>query len=145
MMEIFIYSQNSSSGRFAILDDNGRVAYLYLTNTDSQKPFRDAIAYSRIPLETREAWLKGVKKDEAPQLFTEIASETAIIASPNENEFSFIWSSDGHTAALLRNGEPIALVSAHETPGYSKAACKTSALATPWNQEIFRSYIKQKP
>lgn len=47
--DIFISTHNAISNRFAVFEDNEKVAFLYLTEVGSQNPIKDAIAYSRVP------------------------------------------------------------------------------------------------
>lgn len=69
------------------------------------------------------------------------ASPQSVIETPNESDFTFRWSSDGHSVALVHRGEPMALVSEREKRGYSKAVAATSALANPWNNSVFAKLI----
>jgi len=143
--EIFIDSHNPISQRFAIFEDNEQVAYLYLTERGSQKPIKDAIAYSRKPLIPKVDWKKIEETGEAPPLSMDVASSQAIIASPLESEFAFKWAKDGNSVALLRNGQPIAFASATEKYGYSKAISKTNPLANPWDQKLYDKLFRNVP
>lgn len=133
--DIFIHSHNAVSDRLAILDDDRRVAYLYLTKPGTQKPEKDAIAYSRVAPVTKLDWAEAAKTGGTPLLSQELASTSAVISDPIAGEFSFRWSRDGQSVALLRNGVPIAFASASEQFGYSKAVAKSSPLANAWSQD----------
>jgi hypothetical protein len=143
--DIFIHSHNMASGRYAIFEDNEQVAYLYLTQPGTQKPARDAIAYSRVPLIAKVDWEQVKKTGEPPSLSQDIASPSAVLKNPLEREFSLQWSTDGQAVALLRNGEPIAFVSAADSFGYSKAAVKPSPLVNPWDQNRYEALFGKKP
>lgn len=137
--DIFICSHNPVSGRLAILDDNERVAFLYLTQRGTQKPEKDAIAYMRLtPPETVDS-KQMAKEGEAPLLSSEFATVEAVIANPSEKDFSFQWSSTGEAAVLLYKNLPIALVSASEKRGYSRSVSKENPLANPWNSRLYAS------
>ncbi|MFC1759348.1 hypothetical protein ACFL2H_11385, partial [Planctomycetota bacterium] len=45
----FIDAQHPLSRRFAIFEDSGTSAWLYLTEPDTEKPSADAWVYNRIP------------------------------------------------------------------------------------------------
>lgn len=137
--DIFIHSHNPVSGRFAILDDNETVAFLYLTARGSQKPERDAIAYMRVPPPETVDWEEMAKKGEPPLLSRAIASAEAVLTNPSAADFSFRWSDDGEAAVLLHKDHPIALVSASEKRGHSKAAAKENSLTDPWNENLYQS------
>jgi len=104
--DIFLQSESPVSHRHAVLEDDGAIAYLYLTEPGSIRPVRDAVAYTRL--------------------------------APAAAEFSFVWAADGESVALLRNGQPLALSTAREKLGYSKAVRAPSPLAHPWSEERFR-------
>lgn len=130
----FLESRHEGSKRFAIFEDDERVAYLYLTKPGTQQPERDAITYSRVEPVNSLDWDANLKRGDAPMLTKELASQTARIEKPVEREFSFLWSRDGNAVAILRNGVPMAFTSASERFGYSKAVNKSSKLVNAWDQ-----------
>jgi hypothetical protein len=136
---LFLQSRHEVSKRFAVFEDDERVAYLYLTKPGTQQPEKDAIAYSRIEPVDRVEWEAIKKTGGTPMLMKELASEAAVVKMPIEQEFSFKWSRDGNAIALLRNGAPIAFASASEQFGYSKAVAKASPLANAWDQVKYES------
>ncbi|MCA6059616.1 hypothetical protein HUF18_07475 [Thalassolituus sp. ST750PaO-4] len=143
--EIFIHSHNPTSNRFAILEDNESIAFLYLTEVGTQRPVKDAVVYSRKPLIPKFDWEKVKETADAPPLSQDVASSEAIITTPSEGEFSFKWSFDGNAVALLRNGEPIAFASASEEYGFSKAISKPNPLANAWDQELYEFTFREQP
>jgi hypothetical protein len=135
--EIFISSHNDVSNRFAVLEDDERVAYLYLTARGTQRPERDAIAYVRnAPPETVD-WKAAASEGNPPMLDRAHATMAAVIPAPIASDFSVRWSPDGESAALLYKGDPIALVLASERMGYSKAVASECPLARPWDEALF--------
>lgn len=143
--DIFIFSHNAVSNRFAVFEDNEKVAFLYLTEVGSQKPIKDAIAYSRVPPVENVDWAKIKETGDIPPLEKGLASAEAVIPYPLEKEFSFKWSADGSAVALLRNGSPICFTSAHDKFGYSRAVSKSSNLANVWDQKAYEYIFGKKP
>lgn len=143
--DIFISSHNAVSNRFAVFEDNEKVAFLYLTEVGSQKPIKDAIAYSRVPPVEKVDWEKIKETGDIPPLEKDLASAEAVIPSPLEKEFSFKWSADGNAVALLRNGLPICFASAHDKFGYSRAVSKSTNLANAWDQKAYEFLFNKKP
>lgn len=143
--EIFISSYNDASDRFAVFEDNEKVAFLYLTEVGSQKPIKVAIAYTRVPPVEKIDWEKIKETGDTPLLEKDLASAEALIPSPLEKEFSFKWSTDGNTVALLRNGAPICFTSANDKLGYSRAVSKSSNLANSWDQKAYEHLFSKKP
>jgi hypothetical protein len=139
--EITLQDRNPKSRRTAVLEDNEKVAYLYLTQPGTSAPDRDAIAYSRVrPVGTVD-WKKLKETGEPPMLGADVASPRAVITFPKAKEFSFRWAKDGHSVALLRNGEPIAMATATDRAGYSKAVAKPGRLANPWDEKRYVELI----
>jgi hypothetical protein len=141
---IFIHSYNEQSNRFAILDELDESAILYLSEIGSQKPEKDAFAYMRVePLEL-SVWKDWMSNGKPPVLHFEIASKEAIITFSKELDFSFLWTVDGESVALLHNKIPIAFIYKNEKYGYSKAVSKSSPIVNVWNQDLYdKLFIKK--
>lgn len=143
--DIFIHSHNPISNRLAVFEDNEKVAFLYLTKAGTQKPEKDAIAYSRVPLVAKVDWKRIKETGESPPLSQEVASPTAIVTNPVESEFSFKWSADGHAVALLRQGTPIAFATASDKFGYSKLSRSSVPLQTLGIKGAMRAFSESRP
>lgn len=137
--QIFLDSKNAVSGRTAILEDDGQVAYLYLTAPASTKIERDVIVYMRVQPITEGEWKKIMAAKSTPRLTINIASTTAVIKDPAEREFEFCWAHDGNSVAALRHGVPLAFTSTTERLGYSKAVAVTSPFANFWEQAKYEA------
>ncbi|WP_139214036.1 hypothetical protein [Atopomonas hussainii] len=67
--KIFIHSLNPVSNRLAILEDNESIAFLYLTEAGTQRPIKDAVAYSRKPPALKKVdWEKIEQTGDTPLL-----------------------------------------------------------------------------
>lgn len=143
--EILLQVEHPKSRRLAIMEDNQKVAYLYLTQAGTVRPARDAVAYSRVPLPRAMDWKKLKETGEPPLLAADIASASAVIAAPQAGEFSFRWSADGHSVALLHHDQPIAMATARDPLGYSKAVAKRSRLANAWSQKRYAELFGDQP
>jgi hypothetical protein len=130
---IYLESHNSASDRSAIFEDDGQVAYLYLTRSGSTQFERDAIAYMRIPPIDRTQFEARMRAKETPLLLAEYASAQAVMAAPSEDALSFRWSRDGEAVAILHDGVPLAFAVAAERFGYSKAVSRDGPFAHPWD------------
>lgn len=140
---IFLTSSHPVSRRVAILEDDTEVAYLYLTAPETQRPEKDAIVYTRVPPVSKVNWERIRQTGETPMLREDLASSTAILLAPQEREFSFKWSHDGNSVAVLRNGIPMAFATMSERFGYSKAVSVSSPLANAWNQPKYTSLFAE--
>lgn len=139
---IFIHSHNDLSDRFAILDEQSESAVLYLSEKGTQKPIKDAFAYMRIEPVDFDSWKSRMENGEPPVLHKELASDNALIKNTKESDFSFVWSSDGNSVALLYQKKPITFISITEEYGFSKSVVKDSPIVNLWNQELYGSLFK---
>ena len=135
--DIFLQSQSPASRRYAILEDDGQTAYLYLTKPNELTPVRDAVAYTRVPPVAKVDWESIRKTGDTPRLPVDLASPSAVIQSPKPSEFQFKWSGDGHSVAILHNGSPLAMAGNQDRFGYSKAVKKASPLANAWDEKRY--------
>jgi hypothetical protein len=134
---IFIHSYNETSGRYAILEEYGEAGMLYLSEEGGQKPAKDAFAYMMVPPIDKETWKERMKGGGPPVLHAEIASQSAVITTTKEKDFSFLWSNNGQAVALLYKGEAIAFISINEKYGFSKAVTEKSPIVNPWDQHLY--------
>ena len=141
--EIFLQSQSPVSKRHAVLEDDGRVSFLYLTEPEVPKPAKDAVVYMRIPPIEAIDWERIKETRETPLIRKDLASPTAVILSPKASEFTFKWSVDGESVAVLRDGQPLAFASLKERFGYSRAVSVSSPLANAWDQARYTSLFGQ--
>lgn len=141
--EIFLESQSSVSHRYAVLEDNGKVAFLYLTEPGVPKPIKDAIVYMRVPPIDHVDWERIKQSRDTPLLPKELATPVALIKYPKSTEFGFKWSEDGEAVAVLRNGQPLAFATSRERFGYSRAVSVNSAFANAWDQARYVSLFGQ--
>ena len=140
---IFLTSVHPTSKRSAVLEDDSKVAYLYLTAPGTQRPEKDAIVYSRVPPVSKVDWEQIKQTGTTPMLRQDIASSTAVLVAPQEREFSFKWSRDGNSVAVLRSGTPMAFATMSERFGYSKAVSVSSPLANAWDQSKYTSLFAE--
>ena len=141
--EIFLESQSPVSKRYAVLEDNGKIAFLYLTESGIPKPMKDAVVYMRVPPVEAVDWERIKKSVETPLLRKDLASATAVIKNPKASEFKFKWSADGDSVAVLRDGQPLAFASVKERFGYSRAVSTTCPLANAWDPARYTSLFGQ--
>ena len=141
--DIFLESQSPVSKRYAVLEDNGKIAFLYLTEPGTPKPVKDAVVYIRVPPVEAVDWERIKKSGETPLLRKDLASPTAVIKNPKASEFKFKWSADGDSVAVLRDGQPLAFATIKERFGFSRAVSITSPLANAWDQARYTSLFGQ--
>jgi len=133
--EQFLESQHSLSRRFAVFEDDGTSAWLYLTEPDMRKPVADAWVYNRIlapPTKEIQSYRGG-----PPPAAIGYASERALCHRPADHEWHFIWSPDGESVAIEKDGVPVACIVAAQKPGYSRELIKNGPWGNTWSEELF--------
>jgi hypothetical protein len=135
--EVFLSEQNSISRRWAVLEDDGLSAWLYLTGPDSEKPAADCWVYNRIPNpEPAESYLsRGV----APPAPSEYAGEGALLISPDESSFRLAWSKDGESVALFDGHILIGFIASGHERGFSRNLEKAGAWGNPLDEDVYKS------
>jgi len=138
MAELFKDECHPVSGRCVILEDNGSSAWLYMTPKSGEGIENVAFAYS--PIEPADELNKEeIAKGNPPALFKKLASDNAVIYSTKESEFSFKWSLNGESIALLYKDNPIAMIYEGNQRGFSKALSQKSIFGEPWSQDVYSS------
>jgi hypothetical protein len=135
--EIFLEHQHATSRRLAVLEADGRCAWLYLTEPGSRRPEKDAFVYSPGLLADSERAKAEAKEGLPPSLAAAFASERAVIGDARGEEFAFRWSAEGQGVAVLRKGEPIAMIVPGSKYGYSKALARSGPYGEPWDQPTY--------
>jgi len=139
--EIFITDHNTSTKRWAILEDNGNSAWLYLTKPGTQQPEKDAFVYSPVQL-VEELNISDIKQGLPPMLTSELATRSAIILNPKAIEFGIKWSDDGESVAVTYKNIPISMIVRESERGYSTSLSRESAFGKPWDQTVYDKYFK---
>jgi hypothetical protein len=135
MKTLFVSDQNQVSKRWCILEDDGKSAWLYITEPENEKPVGDAFVYNRIdpiPKSRVKDYSEG-----PPPICESHASDQAQIKNPNASQFSFIWSNNGESVALLSESKPIAMIINSKKDGYSKAVALHGPWGHPWDQDLY--------
>lgn len=134
---LFLEDQHSASGRLAVLEDDGTSAWLYLCDADSGKPLADAWVYNRIAAPPTEA-IKSYRGGPPPAA-EGYASDRALCHDPLGHEWSFVWSADGESVAVAKDGEPMAFIVGGERGGYSRELVQDGPWGHPFSEKVFRS------
>ena len=133
---LFLESKHPASGRLGVLEDDGTSVWLYLTEPGSRKPAADAWVYNRIaapPAEAIESYRGG-----PPPAAQGYAGDSALCEDPAAHEWSFVWSSDGESVAVARDGQVVAFIVESQKGGYSRELVKDGPWGHPWSETLYR-------
>lgn len=131
--DFFVSEQHPISRRWAVMDDNGAVAWLYLTEPNTQKPAADCWLYNRVeaPPVLRSA------RGEAPVVPATHVTNATAAEPPDEKDVCFEWSPDGQSVAVHFEQQLMGFIAAEHEHGFSKNLSKEGPFGHPLNQELY--------
>ena len=126
---LFLSDQNAHSLRHAVVEDDGDVAYLYLTAPQLTTVDAAAWIYNRA----------NFRVIPPPASGAESFDRTASGACPNPaaSDWTFLWSHDGQSVAVLADGFPMACIINATNPGYSRGLAASNSLGNAWNNGVY--------
>jgi hypothetical protein len=135
--EVFLSEQHSMSRRWAVLEDDGLSAWLYLTEPESEKPVADCWLYNRIsnPEPTESYMSHGV----APPAPSDYVGDGAFVVSPGASSFRLVWSKDGESVALFDGNLLIGFIASGQKRGFSRNLEKSGAWGNPLDEGLYKS------
>jgi hypothetical protein len=122
---IFLSDQNSVSHRWAILEDDGLSAWLYLTESGSPTLAADCWIYNRI-LDS-EMLESDAMLNTSPPAPSEYTGGSNVIISPDVLFFRLVWSKDGNSVAFFDRNILMGFIAAGRKRGYSRNLMKAGA------------------
>ncbi|MEQ1748324.1 MAG: hypothetical protein ABL974_02800 [Prosthecobacter sp.] len=140
---LFLSCQSAASGRHAILEEQDGMVWLYLTASNATKPERDCPAFTTRKPTTSVDWEQIKKTGEPPSITQDVASCSAWVIDAKPAEFSAVWSSNGESVGIVRNGHIVCMIISGERFGHSRAIAKESPLGLPFDDDIARKTFPQ--
>jgi len=127
--------QHETTKRWAVLEDNGTSAWLYITEPDTPKPVADCFVYNCRPAEAELP--TTVDRKGPPPITAKFASSSACRADVSQDRIQLVWASSGKAAAVLLDSIPIAFIVVGEKLGHSRAIAVEGPYGHPWNEARF--------
>jgi hypothetical protein len=135
--EPFLSERHPVSRRWAIFEDDGRSAWLYLTEPDHTAPAGDCWLYNRIPAPDPSeiaAFRPG-----PPPAACGFAGPEALVHEPDVTRMHLQWAADGGAVALLADGVPLGFLVAGERRGTSRYLARTGPWGNTWDQARYEA------
>ena len=132
---LFLSEQHAASRRHAVLEDDGRCGWLYLTHPDSTRPVADVWVFNRVPPPPPDE-IRGDAPSPPPAALG-YAGTFALIGAPDAKNWSFVWSADGDAVAIAKDGEPVAFVRSGRKQGYCRNLIRSGPWGDVWSDEGF--------
>jgi len=134
--DLFVSEQHPISRRWAIVEDYGRSAWLYLSEPDASKPAADCWLYNHAPtpahLDT-----DAVARGEPPIVPATHADETATLSPPAQRSVRLRWSDDGQSVAVLFDAVLIGFIAQGHARGFSKHLRVAGPFGSPLDTVLF--------
>lgn len=129
---LFLSVQHPVSKRWAILEDDGTSAWLYLTKPDTQEPVADVFVYNRFPpiaIEEVQTY-----RNCPPPVAIGYAGTEAYLPYPDKDEFYLDWSADGQSVAVWKSSITIACILNAARKGFSRNLIVEGPWGYVWSQ-----------
>ncbi len=136
---IFYDEQHEQSRRYAVFEDDGQVAYLYLTEPDKPVPVADCWLYNRVPPIKEED--RNSYYGKAPPVGESDAGPDAVYEGVGPPEVQLVWTEDGESVAVLVDRAPLGFITHDESKylSFSRHLVKEGFWGKPWDEEKFRA------
>ena len=134
--DLFVSEQHSVSRRWAVVEDDGRSAWLYLSEPGAPKPVADCWLYNRVATPA-QLDTQAVVRGESPIVPATHASESATFSPPAQQSVHFRWSHDGESVAVFFDAGLIGFIARGQARGFSKHLRAPGPFGSPLDAELF--------
>jgi hypothetical protein len=132
--DLFLSEQHPISRRWAVIEDDGRVAWLYFTEPDTRKPVADCWLYNRLPTPPHFESVPG----EPPVVPQTHAGVGATLQPPTAESVRFRWSRDGESVAVFFDAELIGFIAQGQKRGFSRHIRVSGPFGSVLDPELFQ-------
>jgi hypothetical protein len=131
--DLFLSDQHPISRRWAVVEDDGSVAWLYLTERDSEKPIADCWLYNRAEAPS----VLNASRDKPPVVPASYVQPPQPFTPPKAEAVSFQWSADGESVAVLFHNDVLGFIPAGQRRGFSKNLTSAGPFGSPIDPELY--------
>jgi hypothetical protein len=135
--ELLRSEQHPRSGRWAVFEDDGTSAWLYLTQPNTMEPVADCWLYNRVPAPAPGDVQRY--RDGPPPASTDYASTDSTRPMPDEAAIAFRWSPDGESVAVWIEQEPVGFIAHGQPRGFARHVKKTGPWGQTWDPALYQS------
>jgi hypothetical protein len=133
--------QHPVTRRWAVLEDNGTAAWLYVTEPDVPKPVADCFVYNCQP--PADELPKSWDRAGPPPITTRYASDSAYRPGVSADRVRVGWTERGDAVTALVDDEPVAFLVVGEPRGYSRAIAVDGPYGHPWDEARFAACFRE--
>jgi hypothetical protein len=128
--------QHPGSLRWAVFEDDGVSAWLYLTRPEETRPVADCWIYNRVPAPP----LARIHdyRSQPPPASAEYVAEGAQRLEARAPDVRFAWSQDGESVAVLIDGVSAGFIVAGSRRGCNRQLTRPGPWGNPWDDGLYR-------
>lgn len=140
---IFYDEQHEQSLRYGVFEDDGTVAYLYLTQPDRPVPVADCWIYNKVPAPRPET-IREYYGRPVPAM-AGYAGPQAQYTGVEPPEVRFKWSKDGEALAVVVNGVPLGFLAPAEPRyhAFSRYLAREGRWGSPWDEPAYQRIFRE--
>jgi hypothetical protein len=127
--------QHPTTKRWAILEDDGVSAWLYVSEPNVPKPIGDCFVYNCQPPQTKLP--ESQDRSGPPPIIGKFASSRAALADEFARSLRLSWTRSGNAAAVWLDHEPIAFLEVGQKRGVSRGIGTVGPYGHPWDESRF--------
>jgi hypothetical protein len=139
--DLFLSEQHPISRRWAVIEDDGRVAWLYLTEPDTRKPAADCWLYNRVPTPPHFESARG-KPPVVPQTHAGVGATSQ---PPSSESVRLRWSRDGESVAVFFDSELVGFITQGQKRGFSRHIHVSGPFGSVLDTELFQRVFVETP
>jgi hypothetical protein len=115
-----------------------QAVYLFFCPPGQTKPQTHVLVFAKGSLVSSEEAEAAAKEGQFPGLTKAYAAPKPFQKAYKPSNFTFQWSADGASVAVVRNGKPLAMiVNKAEGLGYTVSLGKEGSYGKPWDQDLY--------
>jgi hypothetical protein len=131
--DLFESAQHTGSRRWAVVEDDGQAAWLYLSGPDSTKPVASCFLYNRAQSQVDPTLIRG----EAPVVPDRYLVSGTPHLPPSPSAVHIRWSNDGESVAVLFGDVLMGFIAKGERYGFSKLLAEAGPFGSPLDAALF--------
>jgi hypothetical protein len=131
--DLFASAQHPGSRRWAVVEDDGQAAWLYLTGPDSKKPVNSCFLYNRAQSQADSTLVRG----DAPVVPGRYLVSGAAQLPPSPSAVHIRWSNDRESVAVLFGGVLMGFLAKGERYGFSKLLAEAGPFGSPLDAALY--------
>lgn len=136
---LFLSEQHGLSLRWAILEDDGDAAWLYLTEPDGTKPVADCWLYNSVSAPPERNFERG----DTPVVPLTHTAYAPPFTPPAPETVAFNWTSDGHSVAIFFGDQLMGFIANSGPHGHSKLLSCSGPYGSPLDEALYASTFQE--